>query len=210
MRGKQAVRWSTIAIVLISALVVIASPTAAQAEPRPAAVRVAIAGDSNSALILPDTWPHHVIGERVKYVGGWTLPGATSTMIAENVRPVRADVLIVMAGTNDFHTQIGVAQNIADLDRIAATIRAPRVIVLALPPIDYIASTGLVNERNAAFAEASVARGWEYIDPWASLRTPEGTWVPGASADGIHALATGYAIAGDVIQATIHQSGSQS
>ncbi|WP_418605516.1 hypothetical protein [Georgenia sp. SUBG003] len=74
------------------------------------AVRLAAVGDSITEADSPDfdggdlgpeSWVFHAVGEDVALVGGWARWGATTAQMAAAAEPVEADVLVILAGTND-------------------------------------------------------------------------------------------------------------
>lgn len=118
-------------------------------------------------------------------VAGWAVPGATTADMLSGVAPTdwTADVLVVMAGTNDLARGVPWAESADDLEGIVATVGAPTVVVVAIAPMDPrpAARSGY----NAALADLAGRNGWTYLDPWGGVDAG-GAFTPGASGDGIH------------------------
>ncbi|THG30811.1 SGNH/GDSL hydrolase family protein [Naasia lichenicola] len=186
-----------LALILVGCKVPVDAPAPTSPAPSSAAqVRFAAVGDSLTAgTVMPGvlvdppaevSWVYYAdASDSAIFVGGWAHAGSTSTMQAANVTPVDADVLIIESGTNDVLQGIDFAQQTADMDAIASTIRAPSVLVLAIPPLESLADSGAVTTTNVELEQLAFARGWDFLDPWKAYRLGE-RWSPGTSDDGIH------------------------
>lgn len=131
-------------------------------------------------------------------VDGWAVPGATTADMLAGVtgRDWSADVLVVMAGTNDLAQSLPWAESAANLQGIAAAVGAPTVVAVAIAPSDPRPDAR--NGFNAALADLAAQRGWTYLDPWPDVDAG-GAFTPGAAEDGVHptpdvAAATGRRI----------------
>jgi lysophospholipase L1-like esterase len=71
-------------------------------------------------------------------VAGWAVPGATTADMLAGVETTdwTADVLVVMAGTNDLGRGLPWGQSAADLEGVVAAAGAPTVVVVAIAPND--------------------------------------------------------------------------
>lgn len=176
----------------------------------PLPIRMAVVGDSISAgntghmefVADEGSWAGWATAQGdIMYAGGYAEAGRTSTELAGFVRPVSADVLVMMAGTNNFHTGIGWEQHRADMIQIAQTISAPKVVIFKLPPIDYIAEAGnyIVEDRNVKLEALAAEMGWGFIDPWAQFRNGV-FWKPGCSDDGVHPKKYQQIVAGNIVR----------
>ena len=127
-------------------------------------------------------------------VAGWAVPGATTAQMRSGVAggDWPADVLVVMAGTNDLVQGVPWEGSAADLEGIVAAFDAPTVVVVAIAPNDPLPAAR--NGYNAALADLAGQRGWTYLDPWADVDAG-GAFTAGASEDGVHPTA---AVATDV------------
>lgn len=164
---------------------------------RDSVVRVAYAGDSLTAGCVtlleqgadPCSWTGAAdAAAGVHMVGGWAEWGAPASRIAEEVAPVDAEVLVVLAGTNDAMIGIPLEEELAALDDIVATVGASEVLLVALPPVDALAEDGDIVFRNSVLEQRAENRGWAWLDPWAGFvdRDPSYAWRPGITSDGIH------------------------
>lgn len=171
-----------------------ATPTATTTTVAP--VRVGIFGDSISEANSPDfnsgrfgstSWASH-LGEGFAFAGGWAKSGAKTANMLDKAAPLSADVLVVIAGTNDYASGVPFNETAENLDHIVATAGVQRVIVSTVPPndIDPEAATGF-NERLAVHARA---RGWVLVDAMAGLRSGD-RFAPGMTSDGIHPTEAG-------------------
>jgi lysophospholipase L1-like esterase len=118
-------------------------------------------------------------------VDGWAVPGATTADMLAGVEPTdwTADVLVVMAGTNDLARGLPWEESAAHLEGIVAAAGAPTTVVVAIAPSDLRPAAR--NGYNAALAGLAGANGWTYLDPWDEVDAG-GSFAPGASPDGVH------------------------
>ncbi len=135
-------------------------------------------------------WPRWADAEPdLVYAGGWAVSGATSTEIAAGVTARDAEVLVILAGTNDFRDRVPLEREKRDLVAIANTVGAPGVVLLALPPLDRLAGEGVVADWNVELEAWAAEQGWSWVDPWRDHVAEGGAgyaWADGASPDGIH------------------------
>ena len=183
------------------------SPAPATADPATPR-RLLVVGDSITAGSTDVAEP--LVGDRVQgdaswlpaaeqtsgwdLVGGWAVPGATTADRLAGVEPTdwTADVLVVMAGTNDLVRDLSWEQSAADLEGVVAAVGAPTVVVVAIAPNDPRPAAR--NGYNAALADLAGRNGWVYLDPWGGVDAG-GSFTPGASPDGTHLTPT---VAADV------------
>ena len=119
----------------------------------------------------------------VEFVGGWARGGAQASDMVVSVRPAQADVLVVLAGTNDLAHGCSFAASSRDLVAITRKVGVARVVVAALPPRDSTPATiSEFNRRLEVFVEG---RGRTSVDVMAGLRSGE-LYAPGMSRDGLH------------------------
>ena len=169
------------------------SPTAT---PTAQAVTFAAVGDSitvgdspdfNSGKFGPLSWPS-LAPPGTKFAGGWAVSGATTAAMASAVKPAPADVLVVIAGTNDLINGVPFVESAANLQTIVTTVGAKRVVVSSVPPLDVdpAAST----DYNAQLQALAAREGWAFVDAMAGVRDGE-VYAEGMTADGIHPTAAG-------------------
>jgi lysophospholipase L1-like esterase len=176
------------------------SPTPSPATPAVAAVPAeeavlgfAVVGDSITAgTASPQdpsvpgagSWVPAAQGGPLEFRGGWAVPGATTADMLAGVRPADADVVVVLAGTNDVTQGIPWETRADNIQDIVDAVGVDDVLVSAIPPLDRRPAEALAhNGRLAALARE---RGWGFTDPWTDVRTPEGRFTSGASLDGTH------------------------
>ena len=131
-------------------------------------------------------------------VAGWAVPGATTADMLAGVEPTdwTADVLVVMAGTNDLARDLPWQESAADIEGVVAAAGAPTVVVVAIAPNDPRPAAR--NGFNAALADLAGRNGWIYLDPWTEVDAG-GAFTPGASPDGVHPTPAVAAEVGDRI-----------
>jgi lysophospholipase L1-like esterase len=169
----------------------------------------AVAGDSltawdNQTFPHPDgdfstvTWTHWAIGPDIHLAGGFAREDLTAAQIAENMVAVDADVLVVLAGTNDVGVT-PVADVLEGIQRIVETSGMSTVLISALPPVDGSA------EYNAALETLAASQNWGFVDPWVSLRREDGEWLDGSSNDGVHPTPDSAKVVGAAIVAAMRE-----
>lgn len=167
-------------------------------------VTFAAVGDSitaaNSSEFAPGkigsrSWVSHV-GSGAKFAGGWALGGARSTAMAENVKDIEADVLVILAGTNDVYNDVPFEQSAGNLVRIAEKVGAPKVLVSAIPPIDYDPESSVrFNHQLRQFAQS---RGWLFVDPMGGVREGD-RFASGMTTDGVHPTEAAAQVIGEAL-----------
>jgi len=164
-------------------------------------------GDSISNGNSPDfaagkfgtlSWPSYV--GPATFAGGWAKGGVQTAEMLAHAKPVTADVLILLAGTNDYGHGIPFAVTSANLDGIVKETGIGRVIVSAVPPNDSMPEAAVAfNEKLGRLASA---RGWKFVDPMAGVRAGD-VYAPGMTRDGIHPTEAAARIIGETIRATL-------
>jgi lysophospholipase L1-like esterase len=179
-----------------------------------AGIRFAVVGDSLTAGDVPisgnstpgrGSWvPFAKQDERLDFVGGWAVPGATTAAMVAGVRPVDADVLVVMGGTNDVGTGVPWAVTQTNLEEIVRTVAFPTVLLSAIPPRDNSAERTVQTNRD--LEQLAASQGWGFVDPWADMSS-DGTWIPGTSEDGIHPVEEVATLVGQRLAAAVAAAG---
>lgn len=183
-----------------------AQPLAAGAQ----AVTFAVVGDSITAdHAYPDQVARRIVGERswaafaqqpgTAFAGGWALGGATTAQMLEGFQPVPADVLVMIAGTNDIHAGVPFEQIGENMRAIVAAADLPRVIVSSVPPRDDFRERTL--EYNAWLHDFVAGQGWGWIDGARGLRDDNqpGRYAEGLTYDGIHPSRAGAEVLGSAV-----------
>lgn len=179
-------------------------------------VRFAVAGDSITAdhayprdvarrIVGERSWVNFAQGETTAFVGGWAVGGAVTAEMADGSYPLAADVLVMIAGTNDIHAGLPFEDIGANMVRIADTVGAPRVLVSSVPPRNgFAAETVAYNDWLAGFV---AERGWDWVDAAAGLRSEAnpGLYSDGMAYDGVHPSLAGARVLGSAILAELRE-----
>jgi lysophospholipase L1-like esterase len=172
-------------------------------------VSVAVIGDSNSNGNNIDRTLADGIEDKtayitqnrgfVKFAGGWANSGATSGYIAWNAPAVsNADVVAIMAGTNDVINGISKADLEKNLRTTVSKVGVNKVLILGIPPLKDRNQD--VSAMNATLKQIAYENGWSFFDPWTDLRTADNSWKAEYYADGVHTNAAGYKVIGYAVE----------
>lgn len=160
-------------------------------DPKPKAITVAAIGDSVTEGNSPDfnngklgtlSWPS-ALPDGEQFVGGWAKKGSTTQVMLDNVKPTTADVLVIIAGTNDLG-KLPFATSAANIQSIVQKSGVKRVIVSSIPPRDADPASAV--DYNAQLEPFVKAQGWEFVDAMAGVRTADNQYNPGMTIDGTH------------------------
>ena len=172
----------------------------------------AAVGDSITDADSPDfaagnlgaaSWATYVVDDGFTFAGGWAEWGATTAMMADSVGPIEADVLVVLAGTNDVAFGIPFDESAANLDRIVDAVGIEDVVIVSIPPMDAFPDG--VESYNVRLDDLAGDRGWRFVDASAGLRTADGSYRDGMSFDGLHPSADGARVLGEAIAAELRE-----
>lgn len=190
-----------------------ASPTTSDTGPGPtegaAEVSFAVVGDSITEADSPDidaaepgagSWAFHAADERAVFVGGWARSGATTAQMADNVAELRADCLVILAGTNDIAQGVPFDISADHLRSIVSTAGLGTVIVSAIPPFDPDPRAAVTYNRELSALAA--AEGWIFTDPMAGVRAGD-RFRPSLSGDGVHPTQEGARLIGEHLRAEV-------
>ncbi|MFC7406006.1 SGNH/GDSL hydrolase family protein [Georgenia alba] len=178
-------------------------------EPADGAIRLAAVGDSITEADSPDfgagrlgteSWVHHAVGEDVALVGGWAQWGATTAEMAAAVEPEDADVLVIMAGTNDLGGGEPREETLANIRDIAQTVDAEDVVLSAVPPLDR--TPDVATALNADLEALARDEGWHWVDAAAAVRDGE-RFAEGTTVDGVHPTTRGAELIGARVRAVV-------
>lgn len=145
----------------------------------------------------PASWATYAVEAGAGFAGGWAEWGATTGRMAEQVVPYEADVLVLLAGTNDVAFGIPFEESAANLERIVDAVGIAEVVVVSIPPID--AAPGNADDFNDRLEGLAGDRGWRFVDASAGLRSPDGRFRDGMSFDGLHPSEEGARVLGAAI-----------
>lgn len=190
------------------------SPSTDLTAPTGQATSFAVVGDSITDANSPDlaggepgteSWVTYAVESGLVFAGGWAEWGATTAFMADSVSEYDADVLVVLAGTNDLAFGVPFDASTANLDSIVERVGIDDVVVSSIPPADaFPSATVEYNERLEALADD---RGWRFVDASADLRTVDGRFADGISYDGLHPSEQGARALGEAIAAELLAGG---
>jgi lysophospholipase L1-like esterase len=153
------------------------------------------------------SWATYVVDDGFAFAGGWAEWGATTGLMADSVGPFDADVLVVLAGTNDVAFGIPFEDSAANLDRIIDGVGIEDVVVVSIPPMDALPDGAQgYNER---VEDLAGDRGWRFVDASAGLRTADGRFGEGMSSDGLHPSEEGARVLGEAIATALREGRSE-
>jgi lysophospholipase L1-like esterase len=175
-------------------------------------VRYAAYGDSISEGNSPSfvdgkfgslSWASY-LGPGFTFAGGWADGGVKSATMLEHAKPVKADALVIIAGTNDYGNGVPFDESAANIAGIVQKVGAKRVLVSAVPPSDILpAEAAAFNTELKAFV---ASKGWGWVDSSAKLRTNDNAYVEGMTVDGTHPTEKAARIIGETIRAALLKS----
>ncbi|MCA5924731.1 SGNH/GDSL hydrolase family protein [Curtobacterium oceanosedimentum] len=170
------------------------SPTTAPTPtptPTPTALTYTYAGDSLTGM--PASWMRQMNDPTLVSAGGVAIGGATSARILARSSPKEADVLVVMAGTNDLRYGYSTKSILLNIDKIAKNVGADHVVLAAIAPSNITKySKKKIDRRkqgeilNRDLQNHALTRGWMFVDPWAADRRLDGGWPSSRTVDGVH------------------------
>ena len=171
----------------------------------------AVAGDSLTTWdneSFPDptgrfadvAWLRWVSSSRLQLAGGYARGGASAKDIATHFPDVEADVLVVMAGSNDLDDTSPYA-TLRSIEQIIDEAGIDAVVLCAIPP--RVGLTAEANAHNLKLIELAVEHDWLFVDPWISARANNGGWIDDLSFDGIHPTPRAAHAAADAISQAI-------
>jgi len=146
----------------------------------------------------------------VRYGGMVAENGMTSEWMAGqawNALALQPDILVVHGGTNDISGEVDPAYIIGNLQRIkdAADSMGVPMAVCTVPPRADPAADARAIALNAAITEWAATSGAILLDTAAPLRNPEGGWMPGYSADGLHPTPAAAVLMARAAEETLRQ-----
>lgn len=178
--------------------------------PAPGPITVTVAGDSLTQM--KDSWALQLRDPAISMTGGVTIGGGTTTAILKAATPRDADVLVVMAGTNDLRYTYTSKQIQSRIVQIVQKVGARHVVIAAIAPSN-ITKYGKKKQLNRRASGAVLNRdlqglaadhGWLFADPWASVRRLDGGWNQSKTLDGVHPTVAVSKRAAQRMQAAIH------
>lgn len=177
--------------------------------PSVAPTTFAVVGDSISARASREgvdkaagSWTTYASQRGARFVNeGWAENGATLSEMQSHVTAIDADVLVILAGTNNLSSNMPIADRLAIVGKIAQTADADRVVLSAVPPFDL--NPAAATAWNAALAHFAAQESFTFVDPWGSVRSADATFVARFTVDGVHPTVKAAEIAGTKLRAAI-------
>jgi lysophospholipase L1-like esterase len=175
----------------------------------PEAVLVAFVGDSLTTGLSPDfsggdidptSWVHEVLDDRFRFGGGWAVWGATTDQMRQGVSRLDAEILVILAGTNDVALGIPFATTADNIADVARTVGAERVVVSAIPPLDSLPDAPAA--FNARLERFAADQGWAWVPPVPALGE-DGRFKEGLTQDGVHLTPEGAQVLGRAIREVV-------
>ncbi|MFT2751029.1 SGNH/GDSL hydrolase family protein [Clavibacter sp. Sh2036] len=188
-------------------------PTLSESSPRVTAepLRVAAVGDSITAADSRDfaggdigdgSWLSYVLGDGVVFSGGWALGGVQTRSMVENVTPYPdTDVLVLLAGVNDYGNNVPFSTTAANYDAIVGTVAPARVLVSTVPPSDEQPAAS--RSFNEDLEELAATRGWSFVDAASGTQDVDGTYIEGFTSDGTHPTPAAAKVMGEAVRKAV-------
>lgn len=157
-------------------------------------------GDVPAGELGAGSWLSTAATDGVVFAGGWARGGATTADVLAAAEPVDADVLVVLAGTNDPGAGLSGEQTAANIRALVDRVGVAQVVVSAVPPRD--AAPEVAVATNEVLADLAEQAGWVFADPMAGVREGD-RFAPGMSTDGLHPTGAGAAVIGSALRSTV-------
>lgn len=181
------------------------------------AVAFAVVGDSITEANSPNfiggrvgagSWVSHAQSNAARFAGGWADGGAQTAVMAKNFEPVTgAEVLVILAGTNDVLNDVPFDETAQNIKDISEASKAEHVVVSSIPPLNE--DPDAAAQFNERLQDLAGSEGWEWVDGSAGLREGD-QYGEDMSEDGVHPTPAGAEILGDAIQDAVVEVGVQS
>lgn len=148
---------------------------------------VAVYGDAISAgggsiedpQQLPDrSWVGYLSDQGLRYVGGEATTGETTARAASDPPEVDADLHVAFLGLSDAYAGRSIDQVIGSLKDLQTAVSPDSpgsFVVAALGPARGL-SPATLGSWNSALRQAATDNGWQFVDPWSTLRTDDFGW----------------------------------
>ncbi|WP_175486553.1 SGNH/GDSL hydrolase family protein [Geodermatophilus poikilotrophus] len=157
-------------------------------------------GDVPAGELGPGSWLSTAVTDGVVFAGGWARGGATTADMLAAAGPVDADVVVVLAGTNDPGADITAAETAANIRALVDLVGVEQVVLSAVPPRDEAPEIAVAT--NEALAGLASESGWHFADPMAGVRDGD-RFAPGMSTDGLHPSEEGAAVIGAALRTAV-------
>lgn len=190
-------------------------------EPADQQTTFTVLGDSNTTghattlergIELGRSWVVSAENQGPVLVGGYAHDGYTTTQLRERATETDADVLVIMAGTNDLRrrhwspTDTDAVAGAIQKSRLRVGIAADDTVLLAIAPNSR--RPKVTKQFNRWLKRYARAHGMRFSDPWRGMRAAGGGWARRADhTDGTHGSASAYELVGRRIATVVDRVG---
>ncbi|MGY1715099.1 SGNH/GDSL hydrolase family protein [Geodermatophilus sp. SYSU D01106] len=157
-------------------------------------------GDVPAGVLGRGSWLSTAVGGDVVFAGGWARAGATTADMLDAATAVDADVLVLLAGTNDPGAGLSEGQTAQHLRDIADVVGVDSVVLSSVPPRD--ADPGVAAATNRALEDLAEDEGWLFADSAAGVRSGD-RFASGMATDGLHPSEEGAAVIGAALREAV-------
>jgi lysophospholipase L1-like esterase len=169
------------------------------------AVRVAVLGDAVTAWRPPDhpatSWVTYARGNGVRVAQDWVDPDATVQKLSTRVTATRADVLVVLAGTNDLRADTANDQVELGLQRAVERAGVDKVLISSIPPVPYL--TQETADFNELLARIAYRHDWSFVDAGTTVVDDNCSFSSGMRGPGARPSAEGARRIGSAVQGAL-------
>ena len=147
------------------------------------------------------SWVTYADQGSVEWVGGQARSSARIQDLPGRVNPVKADVLVILAGTNDVVVAYTNDQVELNLQRIVEKSGVENVLLSSIPPVD--SARKQTADFNEFLARVAYRHDWSFVDAGSAVRVRTCEFREGLTADGIDPTPAGARLIGDAIRGVL-------
>jgi lysophospholipase L1-like esterase len=147
------------------------------------------------------SWVTYADQGPVEWVGGHARSGARIQDLPARVDPVEADVLVILAGTNDVVVAYTNDQIELNLQRIVENSGAENVLLSSIPPVD--SARKQTADFNDFLARVAYRHDWSFVDAGSAVRVRTCEFREGLTTDGVRPTPAGARLIGDAIRGVL-------
>ena len=187
--GAVVIAAGTVAARSAGGLQEMPTPVASSAAPTPTATRpvtFGVVGDSITAWAGQEagSWTSYVDTAALFTEQGWAQNGAPIALMEANTPRMSADVLVILAGTNDLGGTLTADTKLDLIDSIVEKSEVDHILISSVPPLDM--NPAWSTAWNRELEQHAAAEGYDFVDSWVNARAADGAFIPGHTVDGIH------------------------
>jgi lysophospholipase L1-like esterase len=166
---------------------------------------IAVVGDLVTSWTPPDdpatSWATYVTGNGVRLTRSWVDRDAEVSDLAAQVRPSDADVLVVLAGTNDLdHGSPGDEVELG-LTHLVAAAGVEHVLISSIPPVEDLPQK--TADFNELLARIAYRHDWSFVDAGSAVVRADCRYRTRLSPDGIRPSPEGARIIGEAVRGVL-------